>query len=1660
MGRFQGRGGRGARGGRGNTFHKTPKRKKAIEDYYFYVGSSKQASDFETTYEFLLNHIKKTYTRGNDISEALRTLEDPDSDKWKPTLIMSTETDVDLKVRENRQYELEHKAEYDEYMKRKREYEQNSYKAYAEIWERCNKAMQSKLEARKNFESEVYNNPIKLIEAIKEHAMSYEESRYEMSIITDAFGAFFKCHQKDKEILQDYTRRFKVTREILKSHLGGDILLPKYVKGMTGYDESNNTKTEELTKIADEQLSTYVYLVNSDQRKYGTLIKGLHSQNALNNDQYPKTMVEANNVLSTHRHDNIKDNNREHNRGSRRNENNENQDNETKDEPVELSFAQLEGKCYCCGKPGHKSPQCFKKDKIPREEWAINKTQLAQTAQTTQNQSQPNSENRASVSTPTTATEENNQQHVGWAGVHVSLAQNDNEQENLKELILLDSDSNATVFCERKYVTKVWKVEESMGLGTNGGGSLVSNMKCTIPHLGEQWFNPDSMTNIIAMKDMTDRYRVTMDSAVEKALFVHLPDKVVIFKQLKNNLYGMNPNDPESFISEKKYKEKKIQMMNIVEDNLRYMSESQQNRARKARKALQAIGTPTTQDLKAVIRMNMIKNSEITTEDVNLAEKAFGPDVGALKSKTTRRKPAKAISNVIEIPTELLSINEDITLSIDGLEVNSLKFLTTISHDITYRTSQYVVEAKANKYEDLMQEIYYVYKKAGFTVMEIHCDNEFHKSMDSFANKQDPPIRVNYSTAQEHVPRAERNNRTIQERTRCNYYQLPYNHLCRILVKYLVIESTKKINFFPAKHGVSKYYSPRMILHKENLDFKRHCKYVLGEYVQATSDEKEKNNNKPRTLDCLYLRPTTNHQGGFELLHLATNRVITRHNITSVAITPSVIKQVHEIAKRENMPKGLKIQNRTNVVLFDASWTAGVDYDNDLFEEQVEDEDYDSDMSSTETENLESEEMDDNELGDILEEQYIVQKVAEENEHEENEHEPREVEHEEEIQQQEDAQDEDQEDIIEEEGEDNDEDYQEDTPEGEHQENAIPGPRRSGRRGEVPTRFGTYHVHLHNVKNQQEDYSIESAQILAHVMCHYNNMGRGKNTMSKKKFYQLVQTYTLKRGIKKFGIKGKQAAYKEIRQLHDRVVFKPVRVEDLTTLERRRAMESLIFLTEKRDKSIKARTCADGSTQRAYIPKEEAASPTAATESILLTGAIEAKQKRDVMTLDVPNAFVQTTVPQEEDDEKIIMKIRGALVDMLLEISPETYSDYVIQEGKSKIIYVQMMKALYGMMKASVLYYKKFRGDIENIGYVVNPYDPCVANKVINGKQHTITWHVDDIKASHVDSKVNDEFHAWCEKKYGNKDIGHVTTVRGKKHDYLAMNLDYSEEGKLKVDMKYYIDNMIEEFPYEVKEQSKAPWNDKLFKVNETVSKLDEAKRAIFHTFVMKAMFLCKRARPDVEPAVSFLSTRTSKPDESDWVKLLRMLGFLKGTINDVISLEVDDSQTLRWYIDAAFAIHPDMKSHTGLVFTLGKGAIISGSTKQKTNSRSSTEAELNAADEKLSKIIQVKKFLECQGFKVKLNIIFQDNTSTMKLQNNGKISSGKRTRHFDIKLFYITDLISRDEVTVIYCPTDDMIADYMSKPVMGTKFKVFRDLIMNLTGKVHRVGQQECVGQ
>jgi len=129
---------------------------------------------------------------------------------------------------------------------------------------------------------------------------------------------------------------------------------------------------------------------------------------------------------------------------------------------------------------------------------------------------------------------------------------------------------------------------------------------------------------------------------------------------------------------------------------------------------------------------------------------------------------------------------------------------------------------------------------------------------------------------------------------------------------------------------------------------------------------------------------------------------------------------------------------------------------------------------------------------------------------------------------------------------------------------------------------------------------------------------------------------------------------------------------------------------------------------------------------------------------------------------------------------------------------------------------------------------------------------------------------------------------------------------------------------------------------------------------------------------------------------------------NDVLTLEASpgDDVNLDWHLDAAFAVHPNFKSHTGATLTLGKGSANSTSTKQKINARSSTESELVSVDDILAKVQWTKHFLVRQALKVNKKTIHQDNQSSMKLEQNGKASSGKQTHHFNIKYFHVADLI------------------------------------------------------
>ena len=127
---------------------------------------------------------------------------------------------------------------------------------------------------------------------------------------------------------------------------------------------------------------------------------------------------------------------------------------------------------------------------------------------------------------------------------------------------------------------------------------------------------------------------------------------------------------------------------------------------------------------------------------------------------------------------------------------------------------------------------------------------------------------------------------------------------------------------------------------------------------------------------------------------------------------------------------------------------------------------------------------------------------------------------------------------------------------------------------------------------------------------------------------------------------------------------------------------------------------------------------------------------------------------------------------------------------------------------------------------------------------------------------------------------------------------------------------------------------------------------------------------------------------------------------------------------------------------TMGNGAMQIMSKKQKLNSRSSTEAEIIGVDDAATLILWTRLFLEAQGYSIEKNILYQDNKSSILLETNGRASAGKRSRAINIRYFFMTDQVEKGNVTIEYMPTDDMWADYMTKPLQGEKFRKFRDLI------------------
>lgn len=532
----------------------------------------------------------------------------------------------------------------------------------------------------------------------------------------------------------------------------------------------------------------------------------------------------------------------------------------------------------------------------------------------------------------------------------------------------------------------------------------------------------------------------------------------------------------------------------------------------------------------------------------------------------------------------------------------------------------------------------------------------------------------------------------------------------------------------------------------------------------------------------------------------------------------------------------------------------------------------------------------------------------------------------------------------------------------------------------------------------------------------------------------------VKEALKTHREAGLQAMIKELQSVGvtKRAII-PVHLNSYYKDRHNRIIPSSFFFKEKFSRAtgelikLKGRLVAGGHMQdRELYEEDKVSSPTASTAAVYILASLAAKEEKNVWTCDIGTAYLNAPMP--ETGPKQLMRLDKEVASVLVWIKPE-YAEFQRDDGT---MVVEISKALYGCIESAKLWYDELANFLESIDFKKNAYEPCLFTKYLpSGERFDLLIYVDDLLMVCKSTQELDTFVKTLIEKYKE-----VTVCKESVQEYLGMVLDFSVKHQVQIDMSTYTNSILQD--YSIETNAATPAENFLFTQRQDSPLLDRERASQFHSGVMRLMFLAKRVRIDILTAVVYLSSRVQCANEDDWKKFLRVLKYLHGTKNLKLTITIDSILSLHAYIDASFAVHSDMRGHTGVVITFGCGAIFARSVKQKLASKSSTEAELIALTDALGQVIWTRNLLESLGYKMEPATIFQDNLSTIAMVKNGTPTS-HRTRHINIRFFFAKDRVSNGEIKIEHCPTEDMWADLLTKPLQGSLFIKMRDLVLGV---------------
>ena len=484
----------------------------------------------------------------------------------------------------------------------------------------------------------------------------------------------------------------------------------------------------------------------------------------------------------------------------------------------------------------------------------------------------------------------------------------------------------------------------------------------------------------------------------------------------------------------------------------------------------------------------------------------------------------------------------------------------------------------------------------------------------------------------------------------------------------------------------------------------------------------------------------------------------------------------------------------------------------------------------------------------------------------------------------------------------------------------------------------------------------------------------------------------------------------EMDSLHDNNVW------DIVELPKeRKAIGSKWVFKRKRDadgnvERHKARLVAQGFTQKSGIDYDETFCPVVRFESIRAIIALAAKHNLRLHQVDITTAFLNG-----ELKEDIFMK------------QPKGFE----ARGKEHMV-CKLNRTIYGLKQSSRCWNQALDKHLKNMGFKSSTNDPCIYTLNSGGEVIILAVYVDDIILAGKSTEKIQQIIKEIAEKFDVKDMGEL-------HHFLGVKITRLEDRKIWISQSTYTREILKKFNMENSKPVVTPVEagTKLVKTTEEDEPFDQE---VYQSAVGCLLYLSTKTRPDIAYAVGNVARFTSQPSMQHWSAVKRIMRYLNGTIN--YGMMYGKESSLTGYADANWAGDlDDRRSTSGYIFTMSGAAISWMSKKQNCVALSTAEAEYMALSSAAQESVWLERLLgEMNERSGKPIVVFEDNQSTICMAKNPKFHG--RAKHIGIKHHYIREQVNNEKISLEYCPTEDMIADILTKGLGRVQFNKLRAMM------------------